>query len=117
MDNHPQTDQPEKTKYQLAEASVKLRLLREWSSHPCYEHFVKFILIGNHDNDVKLIIDHTPNSIGEIFLREQTIGEARGLKALHNFVVEELTKLNLDSQPERKADHERRNAVEPDPTV
>lgn len=65
----------------------------------------------------KLVLDVNPTTLGLAITREQTIGEVRGLSHLHVKVVEALTSLHLDNEPEKKEQHERRNAVDSDPTV
>ena len=106
--------------YNSLDNLAKQRALREWSNHPCYKHFI----LGDQADSVKkkadatetIITQATPKDYFMMTLREQMIGEVRGLRYTHDCVVGELAMLDVFLKEKDRKDA-RNDAIGPDPTV
>lgn len=86
--------------------------LRAWSNSLCYEVFVGGLL---HEAEVEtvFIIENVPHDMQTEKIREQTIGEIRGLRRLNAKVREEL--ISLDNEIKAKDQNGTNNTGDTDP--
>lgn len=93
------------------ELGSQVARLREWLNSPCYAHFIAPRPGGDFERSAQMVLSAPPSSLKDIFNREQIIGEARALYALHEKIKNRLLELELQTDKTKREEYERRNAV------
>lgn len=93
-------------KYQEATEDRKTELLLELQNHPAYKYLAGDLVDELLESLRSIVEDQTPTNLEEIVLREQNIGEIRGLKRLRFNISDEYYRLTHKDTDEIEAQND-----------
>ena len=78
----------------------QLRLLREWMANPWFSYFLVDLCDDQKNEILRMVTNYHVNDIGQVFAREQLIGEIHGVEWVRESVSGVFARLQEETKTE-----------------